>query len=271
MVLIIILLAAAGIFSIYLFSVCPALSRREALGPFRDFHYAHRGLWDTAADIPENSLAAFAAAADAGYAIELDIHLTKDGQIIVFHDDTTDRMCGAHFIIEQTGWETLSELQLDGTAEHIPLLSEVLSLVDGRVPLLIELKLPLSDLSLCSAVMKLLDEYPGPYVIESFNTLGLFWMRKNRPDVLRGQLSARFPRDLNLASPARWLTTSLMVNLLGRPHFIAYHLQDTDTAGFRTAHRLFRAPVFLWTVRTDEQLQACRQINGTAIFEQIRP
>ncbi|MBQ9062780.1 MAG: glycerophosphodiester phosphodiesterase [Eubacterium sp.] len=249
----------------------PASDRCGELIPFQEYHYAHRGLWDAGAGIPENSLPAFAAAADAGYAIELDVHLTADGNVIVFHDDSTGRMCGTSYTIEQTDWSTLASLHLAGTAERIPLFSEVLAVVDGRVPLLIELKLPSRDLSLCGAVMQLLAGYRGPYVIESFNTFGLRWLKKNRPEVLRGQLSARFPRTLNIAAPARWLTTMLLVNPLGRPHFISYRFADTDTPGFRACRKLFRTPCFLWTIRTREQFLACRESGCTAIFERIRP
>ena len=269
--ILIVFLTAAGVFALLIWMIHPAPDRRGELASFLSYHYAHRGLWDTAAGIPENSLSAFAAAADAGYAIELDVHLTADGQVIVFHDNTTARMCGTSFMIEQTDWNTLSALHLAGTAEPIPLFSEVLAVVDGRVPLLIELKLPSSDLSLCSAVMHLLDSYRGPYIIESFNTFGLRWLKKNRPEVLRGQLSARFPRTLNVAAPARWLATTLLVNTLGRPHFISYRFADTGTTGFRAVRKLFRTPCFLWTIRTQEDFLICRQSGCAAIFERIRP
>ena len=269
LVLILLIAAAACIF--ILWAICPAFDKRSRMKPFQNFHYAHRGLWDLKRGIPENSLPAFQAAADAGYAIELDVHLTSDGRMIVFHDDTTGRICGENYNIERTDWPTLSALYLSGTTERIPLLSDVLTEVAGRVPLLIELKLPHSDLSLCPAVMELLDSYRGPYLIESFNTFGLRWLKKHRPDVIRGQLSTRFPRGLNVPGPVKWLTTMLLVNALGRPHFIAYNLKYSHTPGFLMMRRIFRTPVFFWTIRTPEQYRECRERGGTAIFERIRP
>lgn len=263
------ILAAALLF--YIWAIHPDRSLREEALRFTKWDFAHRGLWNKAIGRPENSLPAFEKAAENGYAIELDVHLTADGQIIVFHDDTTRRMCGASYLIEQTTWPVLSELRLDQTDEPIPLLSEVLRVVNGRVPLLIELKLPGRNLALCPALMNLLADYQGEWIIESFNPFGLAWFRKNRPDVVRGQLSTRFPKKLRMMPLLKWFSTILVVNIISRPHFVAYALRHADSIGFRLARKLYHVPAFMWTVRTEEQYKTCRQQYDAAIFEQIRP
>ena len=132
----------------YFFSILPATSRRQECLKFAEWNYAHRGLWNAAEGVPENSLPAFARAAEQGYAIELDIQITKDGRIVVFHDDTMKRMCGNEGKISDYTYEELQQFHLGDSTEKIPLLREVLQTVDGRVPLLIEIKMP----GLCTAV-----------------------------------------------------------------------------------------------------------------------
>lgn len=124
----------------YFFSILPATSRRQECLKFAEWNYAHRGLWNAAEGVPENSLPAFARAAEQGYAIELDIQITKDGRIVVFHDDTMKRMCGNEGKISDYTYEELQQFHLGDSTEKIPLLREVLQTVDGRVPLLIEIK-----------------------------------------------------------------------------------------------------------------------------------
>ena len=263
-----ILLVIILITAVWFWAVRPG---KKPLSAFTDTVYAHRGLWDRQKGIPENSLPAFAAACEHGYGIELDVHITSDGRLVVFHDNTTKRMCSTALEIEKSPWSCLAELRLDGTSEHIPLFSQVLALTAGRVPLLIELKLPTRDTSLCPAVLAMLQTYEGPYIIESFNPFGLQWFRKNAPGIIRGQLSTRFPKALNLPAAAKWLTTMLLVNCIGRPDFIAYSLKHADQISFRLVRKLFRVPVFFWTIRNEAQLRQCRELRGTAIFEQIRP
>ena len=178
----VVLLVAAGI---YLFMIKPACTRRADMAKYGK-KFAHRGLWD--AESPENSLAAFRKAVDAGYGIEFDIHKTSDGKVVVFHDDTLIRMCGVDARVEDLTLAELRELRLLGTDQQIPTLEEMLALVDGRVPLLVELKGESVNTSLCPVADAILSHYKGDYIIESFNPLLVRWYKKNRPDVVRGQL-----------------------------------------------------------------------------------
>ena len=125
---------------------------------------------------------------NAGYGIEFDIHKTCDGHVVVFHDDTLTRMCGVEGKVEQKTLAELKELRRLGTDQQIPTLEEMLALVDGRVPLLVELKGESTATGLCPVADAILSQYKGDYIIESFNPLLVRWYRKNRPNVIRGQL-----------------------------------------------------------------------------------
>ena len=120
------------------FLFCIAPRRPRDTETFKQTLFAHRGLHTKGNELPENSLAAFRAAAEQGYMIENDIHLTADGEVVVFHDSSLKRMCGVAGRIEQMTLAELKKCCLQGTEEQIPTLQECLDTVDGRVPLLIE-------------------------------------------------------------------------------------------------------------------------------------
>jgi len=128
-----------------------------------DTPIAHRGLHDKT--IPENSLKAFEKAVVAGYPIELDVFLTPDEQLVVFHDNKLQRLCQQEGLIWETPWERLSQCKLKGTDQEIPLLSELLDLVDGRVPVMVEIKYQPKYQKLVDAVENALKEYKGEFVI----------------------------------------------------------------------------------------------------------
>ena len=184
-----------GIPAFLIFLLAPRLSGRKRVHPFLGVKWAHRGLHDKKRGIPENSFPAFRAAIEAGDGIELDVHLTKDGQLVVFHDDTFERICGRRGRVEDTSYEEMQKYRLAETKERIPLLSEVLQLVDGKVPLLIEVKLPNTDTKICRKLDEELRKYHGEYMIQSFNSLVLRWMKKYRNEIPRGQLSENLRKN----------------------------------------------------------------------------
>ena len=154
--------------ALFLFLVFPSLRRHPHRDVLKGAFIAHRGLHDDKR--PENSLSAFRAAAEAGYIIENDIHLTADGEVVVFHDDTLTRMCGVEGRIEEMTLAQLKALRLRDSDEEIPTLQECLDVVDGRVPLLIEFKCQNARTCtpLCEAADKILKEYKGLYFINEF-------------------------------------------------------------------------------------------------------
>ena len=253
---------------LYMYAICPETARKERLRAFRGIMFAHRGYHCKEKGIPENSMSAFRAALKKNYGIELDVNLTKDQKTIVFHDDTLTRMCGRPDIPEQLSTDSLSECTLLDTSEHIPLLEDVLSLVNGRVPLLIELKMPGRSTRICEKVYEQLKNYPGPVLVQSFNTAGLYWFRKHAPQILRGQLSC----DL-MGSPTkehwifRFFTTHLLANFLGRPDFISYKLADLPTPSASLIRFFWKTPFAVWTLRTREAIKNGSLHYDMQIFE----
>ena len=269
--LFILLLIASALAGLYLWAIRPNTGRKERCLSFARWDFAHRGLWNMDRGIPENSLPAFQQAVDHGFAIELDVHLTKDKEIVVFHDDTLKRMCQLDQPVESMTWEELSRYRLLNTDCRIPLLREVLKLVRGRVPLLIELKLPTSSTALCPLLDQMLCSYQGKYLVESFNSLGLRWYRKHRPEILRGQLASRYAPSRGLDALLKKLSTALIVNAASRPDFVAYNYKHTRGLGFRLNHGLFKVPVFVWTVRSRMAYEQCRKHFSSVIFENFLP
>lgn len=253
----------------YLFSVYPN-RKRKSTAYFASFHYAHRGLHDER--IPENSLAAFRAACEAGYAIELDVHLSRDGVPMVFHDDTLTRVCGIDRRLAELDAAELERLPLLGKAAHtIPRLATVLAEVNGRVPLLVEIKGVRDIEAVCAATATLLDSYRGDYCIESFSPFVVHWFRKNRPLVVRGQLSEHYFAKRGGRKKDLFLMQLLCTNFLTKPDFISFNCEHRRYFSFRIATALFGAASFAWTVDSEEKAEACCGYFDSMIFEKIRP
>ena len=232
--------------------------------------YAHRGLHGDG--IPENSLAAFARAATHRYGIELDVQLSRDGVPVVFHDDNLLRMCGVDKKLVECDLSELKELKLaaEKGEYHIPTLAEVLEMIDGRVPLLIELKT--GSVGLWQTVMPMLDEYSGQFCIESFDPRLLAEVKKSRPRFARGQLVGRSVKEKHTKSFfVNLFLASLGSNLISRPDFIACDINAKTNFSVFLCRTLFRVPVFGWTVRNEGQYQTCRQKKMNAIFENYMP
>ena len=266
--IIILCIIAVLILFLYLILIMPNLSRRQALVPFLGLDFAHRGLHDISRRIPENSMRSFQEAIKHNTAIELDIHLTRDNQIVVFHDESLKRICNVDGTIESSTYRDLKPLHLSGTDEHIPLFSDVLDYVDGRVPLLIELKLPSKDMRLCMYTQKLLENYNGPYMIQSFNSLGVRWFFRHAPEILRGQLSCALTRS-NPENPyaARFCVEYLLANLFCRPDFISYKMADADNLSVFLNRHLYHIPMAAWTLRSQKAYQKAHKHFDMFIFE----
>ncbi len=265
-----VLLAAALLAAAYAFLVCPRLPRRS-LGALAGRDYAHRGLWN--AQRPENSLPAFQAAVAAGFGIELDVHLTRDDVLVVFHDDTLERMCGVSGRVEDRTLAELSQLRLGGSREGIPTLDQVLAAVDGQVPLIVEIKADKRLNELCRRTRERLRSYGGAYCVESFHPLAVRWFRKNAPEVIRGQLA--YGLGMKRAQGKKngaldFFLASLTGNVLGRPDFVAHDEVSGGDLPTRLA-RCMGAHLVAWTVRTPERMRALRKMYDLQIFEGFLP
>lgn len=234
-------------------------------------NHAHRGLHTKDRSVPENSLPAFAAAAQAGYGIELDIQLSQDGEVVVFHDDTLDRVCGVHGRVDAFSLRELQQMHLCGTSETIPLFTQVLETIGGRVPLIVELKTSPRRTELCEKGLALLRAYEGPYCIESFDPRIVHWFSRNAPDILRGQLSDSRANFVAGKQPKlqSFVLGNLFTNVLARPQFIAYG-PGKKSWTVRLAEAMGALRV-CWTVRDTDDSAKKQAENDAVIFEYYRP
>ncbi|KOA50954.1 glycerophosphodiester phosphodiesterase [Bifidobacterium animalis subsp. animalis MCC 0483] len=253
---------------------------------------------------PENSLAAFAAAAEAGYGIELDVQLTLDNKVVVAHDPDLLRVAGDPRNIRDLTYDELVRIPLFPTAapgaevspllpgatenpplvttpsqaqagyyQHVPLLEDVLRVVDGRVPIIVEFKFENyrtwddRDEELMQTAADLLDAYQGLYVVESFNPAAMNWYKREHPDVCRGQLAED---TAFTANPMLWMGGKLMFNEISRPDFVAYDFKNGDGAMLRFVRRM-GAMAVAWTVRTSDELAGAQPYFDRFIFEAFVP
>ncbi|KFI65294.1 glycerophosphodiester phosphodiesterase family protein [Bifidobacterium cuniculi] len=242
---------------------------------------------------PENSLPAFAAAAEAGFGIELDVQSTADGQIVVIHDADLMRVAGDSRKIADLTYDELVRIPLfpgaepgaavsplatgempAGQYQHVPLLSDVLRLVDGRVPIIVEFKFDdmrswgEADENFMNAAADLLDAYQGEYAVESFNPAAMNWYKQNHPDVCRGQLA----QDLRFGEgdPVVWGAGKLVFNWMSRPDFVAYDVQNASSKALKLV-RSMGALAVGWTVRSAEQYDEAMPYFDRFIFESFVP
>lgn len=272
-VLMITVTVAAAFFILYLLMIMPRVSGKPDMAPFKKWLYAHRGLHDNMSEAPENSLKAFSRAVEAGYGIELDIQMSKDKVPVVFHDFTLRRVCGREGKVSDYTYQELQKFRLCGSNERIPRLEDVLRLVDGRVPLIVELKIEkLLNTAICSAGDKLLAGYKGMYCIESFHPLAVFWYRRHRKGVVRGQLSDAFLRQREkFRNPFCFFLEYLLFNWLAKPDFIAYNHKYPKVLSRRFCRELFRNTAAAWTIKSQEQLRAARKNFDIFIFDSFIP
>lgn len=236
------------------------------------YAYAHRGLHTQA--IPENSMKAFARAKASGYGIEVDIHLLKDGNLAVFHDSDLKRMTGKEGSIESLTTQDLDQYYLGQTMCTIPTFSQFLQLINGSVPIIIELKsVKGNHKALCNATRDALKNYQGAYCIESFDPMCVFWLRKNWPEVIRGQLLRNYFQTKELKLP--WIAKAALVwqllNFLLYPDFIAYRFQDRKNTPNFLARKLWGARGFVWTIKTQEDFDTATREGYFSIFESFTP
>ena len=254
---------------LYLLAIMPRVTPRP-MYEFKNWYYAHRGFHDNKTDAPENSLKAMKLAVEHGYGIELDVQLTKDEKVVVFHDATLKRVCGVDAKVNSMTYEELQQLHLLQSEEKIPLFSDVLKVIDGKVPLIMEVKMVNGKTRVCELANEELKNYKGVYCMESFHPFAVQWYRKNRPDVARGQLSANFKKEGQKEGFQEWLVHMLLINLLGRPDFVAYSHKSANNIS-RNLTRMWGATAVAWTIRSQEELDRNRKKFDLFIFEGFQP
>lgn len=260
------------ILAVYLLAIMPKLHRNPDSRKLDGWLYAHRGLHDNKTDAPENSLKAFRLAVEQGYGIELDVQLTKDLVPVIMHDYNLKRACHEDVDVAKLTYEELQKYHLFKSKEKIPTFEETLAIVGGKVPLIIELKIPWKPDRLCETVSKILQNYQGVYCIESFNPLGLMWYRKHYPNIVRGQLSSDFRRDKTEGDIFQYfILKNLLLNFRTKPDFIAYHHIYKKDLSFSICRTLFHTKTVAWTIQSQEDLENCRKYYELFIFESFIP
>lgn len=242
------------------------------LEELKKWRYAHRGLYG--GSIPENSMEAFRQAFDRGFGIEFDLHLLKDGNIAISHDSDLKRMTGEDRILETLSTEDLHHFHLRGTQWEIPTFREVLDLCCGRVPLIIELKSYRGNADqLTAAACRMLEGYDGPYCLESFDPRCVRWLKLNRPEIVRGQLSENFLKNksLPIAAFLRFLASCQLETFWTSPDFIAHRYEERKTLGNFLIRKLWKVQGVTWTVRSEQALLQAEKEGWIPIFEGFLP
>ena len=269
--LLIVLAVLLLIATLYVLSTCCRRGHRE-LQKLHGWNYAHRGLHGNG--VPENSLQAFQRAVEAGYGSELDVHLLADGNLAIMHDSPLKRTTGADGVIEDLTTEQLSNFRLEETNETIPLLADVLTLYNGKAPLIVELK-PVGNntAELCEKVCALLDNYRGVYCIESFDPRCVRWFRKHRPDIIRGQLTEDFFKSPTSKLPGviKFIMKHQLTNFLTYPDFIAYRFSDRNTISNTLCRKLWKASMVSWTLISQQEYDTAVREGWIPIFEGFNP
>lgn len=247
-------------------------SGHPGMEALKGWSYAHRGLHGNG--IPENSMAAFKAALDHGYGIELDIHLLADGNLAVMHDSLLNRTTGEAGRIEDLTTEELKNYRLEGTGETIPEFMDVLTLYNGKAPLIVELK-PVdgNHAALTEAACRMLEGYKGAYCLESFDPRCIVWLKQNRPELIRGLLSYNYCKGRSeLPDVLKFLLTHYLMNFCCVPDFVAYQFRDRkDTISNDLCRRLWKAQGVSWTLKTKEEYDTAVAEGWIPIFEGFIP
>lgn len=261
----------AVLLAVYLLAIMPRITKRPDTSPLFGTYYAHRGLHDNSSNAPENSMAAFRKAVNAGYGIKLDVQLTKDRIPVVFHDETLKRVCGVSGKVRDYTYEELQQFRLCRSEERILLFEDFLKLVDGKVPLIIEIKIHEDVDTVCSVTDELIRKYKGVYCVESFHPLAVAWYRKHRPEVIRGQLSTNLAKP-GKAEPLYLLAVHyLLTNFLSRPDFIAYDHLHKNNISRVLCRTLYRPLNVAWTIKSQKELDESREDFDLFIFEGFIP
>lgn len=265
---------SVGIIAIilYLLAIMPKMLNQPDLSVLNERYYAHRGFHKAKSIAPENSMAAFHLAIQNNFGIEFDVQLSKDGVPVVFHDFNLKRVCGIDKNVNELTFQELRQLSLFDSNEKIPHLQEVIDLVSGHVPLIIEIKSKSSDVSVCSVVAPVLDDYKGVYCVESFNPFVVLWYKKNRPEIIRGQLSTNYLKSKTKQNKIfSFLLQNLFFNFITKPNFISYNYQYHENLSLVICKKLYKITTIAYTIPSKAVLDSYFKSFDLFIFENFIP
>ena len=234
---------------------------------------AHRGLHSSEESIPENSIKAFVNAAEKGFAIELDIYVTRNGDVVVFHDESLERMCRYDKSIFSYDVNLHKYYKLLDTDQEIPTLDDVLKVVNSRVPVIIHVREQRvkTRTEICDALYKVLNPFRKQIVaIQSFDPCLLGVFAKKLPNVIRGQLSSNFENE-KLNRLTRYLLSNYKLNWYSKPHYLAHNLSDSKIQNFLQKQRKKGMPVLCWTITSPQEHKKALENFDNIIFENYIP
>ena len=257
---------------LYLIAIYPDTSRKGRSAAYEKKFLAHRGLFNNI-DVPENSLIAFRKAVENDFGIELDVQLTTDDRLVVFHDASLKRMTGIDKNLTDCSYEELLNYPLLDTKEQIPLFEDVLKVLKPDTPLVIEIKAEGRYIETTQKTVEMMRGYEGLYNMESFNPMVVRYLRMNEPQIIRGQLSYDYLHDPNakVSKPVAFALTYLLLNFLTRPDYIAYDVEGSDNLSFQLMSKLFKAECVAWTVKSKKQFQEKKHLYQCFIFDSWLP
>ena len=232
----------------------------------KEIPFAHRGLYNEV--FPENSMSAFQNAIKYGYGIELDVQFTKDKKVVVFHDDNLKRMTGNENDINDLTYSEISKLTLLNTNERIPLLKDVLNVIDEKVPVIIEIKTDNKYISLSEKVYNIIKNYNGKYSIQSFDPRIVKWYKDNANEVIRGQISSCF-QDALIKWYKKFVLKNMLLNFKTKPDYICYGLYGINNIAIAILRK--KMPIVSWTIRNEEEMKRAYKYSDNIIFEGFMP
>ena len=269
-----ILVIAAGAAAFWAWAMKPRTKYGSDLAAIARYDYANGGLHDFYKRVPEHSLPAVRKAMVNGYAVKLDIRLTKDGVPIAFSDHELWRVCGADGSVEETAWKGIRDLNLQETEETVCTLEEMLNKIDAAVPVILNLISWRDNYgSLCSCVSDTLELYDGVYAIESPDYRVLRWFKQYEPEVLRGQVYEKKNANAqDLYGKIKcFLQNFLMTNFIASPDFIAVDYYDRNSISLRVCKKLYHVPVVYFNITSKDEYESARLDDAVVVFENIEP
>ena len=232
-------------------------------------YFAHRGLFNDTD--PENSMDAFENAIKNGFGIELDVQFSKDKKLVVFHDDNLKRVTGDKRNVCELTFNELSSLKLSNTEKRIPLFKDVLNLINGKVPLIVEIKHGKYTRELAKETYNLLKDYKGKYAVQSFDPFILNWFVKHEPQVIRGQLSASPKNYIGFKRYEKFILANLFLDFKSKPDYISYELKGLPSLAVSFSKKVLRTPVLVWTIKNDDELKQAKLCADGYIFDSFVP
>lgn len=265
-----IVIAIAIVAALYLFCVLPSLKKPDC-SRLLGWNYAHRGYHDNKKGAPENSIPAFENAVIMGYGIELDVRTSSDGVMVVHHDATLKRSCSDKRKVSELTAKELAKQRLFGFDVGIPTLKKVLKVIDGQVPVIIEIKDESFKSDTVILLRDILKNYYGAYCIKSFNPIQMMHVRRLMPEAVRGQLSTDFKADEgNCGVLKGFLLGNMLLNFLSRPHFISFGYRFNNKLSFKICKK-FCSFTSGWTAKTPAAFERTLKHFDIAIFEGFAP